>query len=88
MNIVNIGMVGDWGFGSGLTNYSDGYVKLKNDVSVLLIIGGERIVHHRRMGIGVTNDFDFCEERKKDGLEHATNGGVRIAQRLELRVRE
>ena len=40
------------------------------------------------LGSGVTNDFDFCEERKKDGLEHATNGGVRIAQRLELRVRE
>ena len=42
----------------------------------------------RGLGSGVTNDFDFCEERKKDGLEHATNGGVRIAQRLEMRVRE
>ena len=40
------------------------------------------------LGSGVTNDFDFCEERKKDGLEHVTNGGVRIAQRLELRVGE
>ena len=30
------------------------------------------------LGSGVTNDFDFCEERKKDGLEHVTNGGVRI----------
>ena len=84
MNIVNIGKSG-LGIGFG-TQMPYGIREKKPFVQCAYdglrptaqLTNGSLASEGRGLGCGLTNDFDFCEERKKDGLEHVTNGGVRI----------